>query len=115
MTAGLAARAITTQQGHAAPPVTPKNRQATVASATDRYRSTSQPIIDAEYVDLYNPIRRPPAQQNQWRNMILEEDTPVHSYTAKYGISERNQQLIERYGQNLNDLPSPGSFVNLLA
>jgi hypothetical protein len=114
ITAGLATRVATTQQGYAALPAAPKNRQVTAAPATDQYRSASQPIIDAEYVDLYNPIRRPPEQQNQWHNLILEEDTPVKPYPAKTGISERNQQLITRYQQNFNDLPLPGSFVNLM-
>lgn len=114
ITAGLATRTVTPQQGYAAPPSTTKDRQATVAPATDRYRSASQPIIDAEYVDLYKPIRRPPEQPNQWRSLILEEDPPVNSYAAKNVMNERNQQLIARYEQNVNDLPLPGSLFNLL-
>ncbi len=115
ISAGLAARVTTAQQGHAAPPVVPKNRQPTVAPATDQYRSTPLPIIDAEYVDLYTPIRRPPEQQNQWRNLIVEEDTASIPQAAESGDDRRNQQLIARYGQQRNDLPSPGSFVNLIA
>ena len=112
---GLGTRIAPTQQGYATPPVSSKNRKETVAPATDQYRSTSQPIIDAEYVDLYSPIRRPPEQQNQWRNLIIERDARAKQYTSQTGMSERNQQLIARYQQNVNYLPAPGSFVNLMA
>jgi hypothetical protein len=115
ITAGLASRVAITQQGYAAPPVASKSRHATVVPAKDQYRSTSQPIIDAEYVDINSPVRHPHEQQNQWRNLIVEEKTTVKPQTATSGPNDRNQQLIARYQQNFNDLPSPGSFVNLMA
>jgi hypothetical protein len=95
--------------------VASKNRQATVAPARDQYRSAPQPIIDAEYVDTYSPVQRPDEQHNQWRNLIVEENAAVKPQAATSGFSDRNQELIARYQQNFNDLPSPGSFVNLMA
>lgn len=115
ITAGLAPRVATTQQGQTAPPIVSKNCQAALAPAAAHHRSASQPIIDAEYVDLYSPVRRPPEQQNQWRSLILENDPPIKSYTEKNGTSQRHQQLIARYEQNASDPLSPGSFINLIA
>jgi hypothetical protein len=102
------------QQSYAAAPLAQKNRQTAVFPATDQYRSTSESIIDAEYVDLYSPVRHPPEQQNQWRNLIVEEKKTPSTRSDESATDKRHQQLIVRYGQNNNDFPLPGSFVNLL-
>jgi hypothetical protein len=114
ITTGLEARAATTQQSYVATPPAQKNRQTAVFTATDQYRSTSESIIDAEYVDLYSPVRHPPEQQNQWRNLIVEEKKIPSTRSDESEADKRHQQLIARYGQNSNDFPLPGSFVNLL-
>jgi hypothetical protein len=121
MTGGLnipaqqASRAATTQQGYAAAPPASGTPQAAVSPVTDQYRSASQPIIEAEYVDLYNPIRHRPEQLNQWRNLIVERQDAPTPQAAGSDADNRNQQLVARYGQHSSDLPLPGSFINLLA
>ncbi len=112
---GLAARTTTAQQSYAAKPPAQKNRQTDVLPATDQYRPSTDAIIDAEYVDLYSPIRRPPEQPNQWRNLLVEENKVPEPPSTEAKNDNRNQQIIARYGQNTSDFPFPGSFVNLLA
>lgn len=110
-----AARGPTVQQNHTAPLTATKNRQSSVSLPTDRYRTASDAIIEAEYVDLYSPIRRPPEQQNQWRHLIIEGQSSAPEQGAKPAADKYSQQLIARYGQHSSDFPLPGSFVNLFA
>ncbi len=114
ITAGSADQAATTQLGYAAVPVTPKTRPSPATLVADQYQSASQPIIEAEYVDLYSPVRRPIEQLSRWQNMIVEEEPKSHQQPTKPDVNGRNLQLIARYEQHSNVLPSPGSFVNLL-
>lgn len=115
ITTGLMPRATTAQQKHAASAPAQKNRQNSALPGTDQYRPASDAIIDAEYVDLYNPIRSPTEQQNRWQNLIVEEEKIRARRSADSGVDKRNQQRIASYGQNSSDFLSPGSFVNLLA
>jgi len=114
ITAGQATRVAPTQQGNAAAPVTPKVRQSPATPAADQYRPAPLPIIEAEYVDLYSPVRSPIEQLKQWQNMIIEEDRKPGHHPTKSDVNGRHLQLIARYEQHSSDLPSPGSFVNLM-
>lgn len=114
ITAGSTARVVTAQQGYAAAPVVPKTRQSPALPAADQYQSASQPIIEAEYVDLYNPVRRSTEQLKQWQSMIVEDGPKQDPQPTQSDVNGRNLQLIARYEQHSNDLPSPGSFVNLM-
>lgn len=114
LAAGPTVRTATGQQDHVAPTPAHKNHRSDTLRSTDRYLNTSVAIIEAEYVDLYSPIRRPPQQQNQQHSLIVEKEQSPDLQSAEPGANKRNQQLISRYGQGY-DLPLPGSYLSLLA
>lgn len=93
-----------------------KVRYSPASGGSVQHKASSESIIDAEYVDLYQPLQRPPEQTHHWRNLIVEADKDLVSKTPQsLKAPPHQQQMIERYGDQTIDTPLPGSYLNLIA
>lgn len=110
----LVTRVTRSQQppGTSLPPQ--KVRHPTAPAGTEPHKNSSEPIIDAEYVDLYHPIRRPAEQNHHWRNLVVEFDENLASKSPQSLMTDpHRQQMIERYNDHFDDTPPPGSHLSI--
>ncbi|MFO7766545.1 MAG: hypothetical protein R6V33_08955 [Pelovirga sp.] len=92
-----------------------KARQVPASGGSEQHKTTSESIIEAEYVDLYQPTPRPPEQNQHWHSLIVEDDKNLVSITPQsLKPDPHQQQLIERYADHSGAAPLPGRYLNLL-
>lgn len=111
----LVAQETRTRQPVGTPPTTAKGRQPATPVGAQQQRTAAESIIEAEYVDLYQPLRRPPDNSQHWRTLLVEPDEEKTGVMPRPSDSDpRIEKMIRRYGEHAKDLPRPGSHFNLI-
>lgn len=89
--------------------------QSSTPNRNDHQKTAVKTIIDAEYVDINQPIRRPPVHDSpNWRALFVESDKEMMSKGHQSSETDpRMQQMIARYNEHSVDPPVPGSYLNV--
>ncbi|MEA3363263.1 MAG: hypothetical protein U9Q61_08370 [Thermodesulfobacteriota bacterium] len=86
-----------------------------IQQAKDSYskNAASAQVIDAEYVDLYNPDTVALQQECQDLNLTLEPETAL---PPKESETDPNiNSIINKYQMAPLDIPHPGTYLNIFA
>ncbi|MDX2494773.1 MAG: hypothetical protein QNK27_07405 [Desulfuromusa sp.] len=86
-----------------------------IQQAKDSYskNTASAQVIDAEYVDLYNPDAITLQQECQDLNLTLEPE--MASPLQEPEIDQNIHSIINKYQMAPLDIPHPGTYLNVFA
>jgi len=89
--------------------------QQRIQQAKDSYskNAASAQVIDAEYVDLYNPDAMTLQQDYQDSNLTLEPKTAPSLQKTETG--QNINSIVNRYKMAPLDIPHPGTYLNIFA
>jgi hypothetical protein len=90
-------------------------KQQRIQQARDSYSKNglSAQVIDAEYVDLYNPDTMALQQERQDLHLTLEPD--MASSIQRPETGQKINSIVSKYQMTPIDAPPPGTYLNIFA
>ncbi|MDX2479832.1 MAG: hypothetical protein QNK24_05800 [Desulfuromusa sp.] len=90
-------------------------KQQRIQQARDSYskNAASAQVIDAEYVDLYNPDTMDLQQERQDLHLTLEPDMAFPGQAPETG--QKFNSSVSKYQMTPIDAPPPGTYLNIFA